>query len=84
MSGDIGRVDVEHQRDGQDGLDRAGDIHPGRGRIELGGLEEASVAGSVNLPTTWGMKNSAQIRRSSTIPLSRLNLSAHDMLSPVT
>ena len=54
------------------------------GGLNLAALKKPSVAGSVNLPTTWGMKNSAQVRRSSTIPLSRLNLSAQDMLSPVT
>ena len=53
------------------------------GGLNLAALKKPSVAGSVNLPTMCGMKNSAQIRRRTTIPLSRLNLSAHDMLSPV-
>src|SRR6478672_3665218 len=54
------------------------------GGLNLAALKKPSVAGSVNLPTTCGMKNSAQTRRRTTIPLSRLNLSAHDMLSPKT
>src|SRR5947207_3050580 len=53
------------------------------GGLNLAALKKPSVAGSVNLPTTCGMKNSAQISRRSTIGLSRLNLSAHDMASPV-
>ena len=52
------------------------------GGLNLAALKKQSVAGSVNLPTTCGMKNSAQIRRRSTIGLNRLNLSAHDMRSP--
>src|SRR5581483_12493146 len=53
------------------------------GGLNLAALKKFSVAGSVNLPTTCGMKNSAQIRRSTTTPFSRLNLSAQDMHSPV-
>src|SRR2546430_16717996 len=53
------------------------------GGLNLAALKKPSVAGSVNLPTTCGMKNIAQIRRRTTTPLSKLNLSAHDMLSPV-
>src|SRR5215510_12176064 len=52
------------------------------GGLNLAALKKPSVAGSVNLPTTWGMKNSAQVSRSSTTPFSRLNLSAHDMRFP--
>src|ERR1051325_3498685 len=54
------------------------------GGLNLAALKKPKVAGSVNLPTMCGMKNSAQIRRKSTIGLRRLNLSAHDMLSPVS
>ena len=53
------------------------------GGLNLAATKKPKVAGSVNLPTMCGMKNSAQIRRRSTIGLSRLNLSAHDMRSPV-
>src|SRR3954465_5489178 len=53
------------------------------GGLNLAATKKPRVAGSVNLPTICGMKNSAQIRRRSTIGLRRLNLSAHDMLSPV-
>src|SRR5438477_3337216 len=53
------------------------------GGLNLAATKKPKVAGSVNLPTMCGMKNSAQIRRRSTIGLRRLNLSAHDMLSPV-
>src|SRR5438477_10707364 len=52
------------------------------GGLNLAALKNPKVAGSVNLPTMCGMKNSAQIRRRSTIGLRRLNLSAHDMLFP--
>src|SRR6476469_1455414 len=52
------------------------------GGLNLAALKKPNVASSVNLPTMCGMKNSAQIRRRSTIGLRRLNLSAHDMLSP--
>src|SRR4051812_45324593 len=53
------------------------------GGLNLAATKKPRVAGSVNLPTMCGMKNSAQISRRSTIGLRRLNLSAHDMLSPV-
>src|ERR1041384_6623260 len=52
------------------------------GGLNLAALKKPNVAGSVNLPTTCGMKNSAQIRRRSTSGLSRLNLSAQDMRFP--
>src|SRR6186997_29793 len=52
------------------------------GGLNLAATKKPNVAGSVNLPTTCGMKNSAQIRRRSTIGLSRLNLSAQDMRFP--
>src|SRR6202030_2411473 len=38
--GDIRCIDREHQSDRQQRLDRAGNVHPGRRWIELGGLEE--------------------------------------------
>src|SRR5258708_7631844 len=53
------------------------------GGLNLAATKKPNVAGSVNLPTMCGMKNSAQTRRRSTIGLSRLNLSAQDMRSPV-
>src|SRR6478672_4027571 len=52
------------------------------GGLNLAALKKPRVAGSVNLPTTCGMKCSAMVRRRITIPLSKLNLSAQDMLSP--
>src|SRR6185437_457118 len=51
-----------------------------------GGLNPAltknsSVAGTVILPTIWGMKNTAQIMRKILNSLSRLNLSASDIVT---
>src|ERR1700761_6427678 len=52
------------------------------GGLNLAALKKLSVAGSVNLPTTCGMKCSAQVSRRITVPSSRLNLSAQDMRFP--
>src|SRR5215203_6437265 len=52
------------------------------GGLNFAATKNPRVAGSVNLPTICGMKNSPHMRRRITIPLSKLNLSAHDMLSP--
>src|SRR5688572_1752144 len=52
------------------------------GGLNFAALKKFNVAGSVNLPTTCGMKKSAQTRRKRTTPFSKLNLSAHDMLFP--
>src|SRR3954466_8446783 len=52
------------------------------GGLNLAATKKPKVAGSVNLPTTCGMKCSATVRRRITMPFSKLNLSAHDMLPP--
>src|SRR5215470_2520319 len=52
------------------------------GGLNLAALKKFNVAGSVNLPTTCGMKCSAQVSRRITVPSSRLNLSAQDMRFP--
>src|ERR1700720_2081999 len=54
------------------------------GGLNLAALKKLSVAGSVNLPTMCGMKNSPQIRRSTLTPSVRSKFCAQpDMVPPL-
>ena len=78
----IGRVDAEEQPDGQDGLDRAGDIHPGGRRLEAGLDEELERRRHREFADDMGDEKTAQIMRRMLNSLNRLNLSASDMVAP--
>src|SRR6476469_401132 len=54
------------------------------GGLNLAALKKLSVAGSVNLPTMCGMKNSPQIKRRTLTPSVRSKFCAHpDMMPPL-
>ena len=82
IHGDVGRVDAEDQPDREYRLDRAGDVHIGRRRLEAGGDEEAQRLRHEELGVKCGTKNAPQMMRRITSPFSKLNFSASDMVPP--
>ena len=70
----IRRVDRRHEADREQGFDGTAIYIQVAGGLNLAALKKFSVAGSVNLPTMWGMKTSPQIRRRTLTPLEKSKL----------